>query len=61
MQVTPTRGYCTYWKGEIDEFDVALAQMPDVDKVDKRSVDKAQTHEKSPFDIAMPFWTTGAL
>lgn len=61
MQVTPTRGYCMYWKGEIDEYNVKLASMPDVDKVDKRSVDQTKTREKSPFDIAMPFWTIGAL
>jgi hypothetical protein len=35
--------------------------MPGVDKVEKRNVDKAKTREKSPFDIAMPFWTIGAL
>jgi hypothetical protein len=61
MQVEPTKGYCTYWKGEVDDFDVIKAQMPGVDKVEKRNVDKAKTREKSPFDIAMPFWTIGAL
>lgn len=62
MQVEPTKGYCTFWQGEVDEFDVENAQKKhDDDKVEKRSVDKAKTREKSPFDIAMPFWTIGAL
>jgi hypothetical protein len=43
--VTPTTGYCLVWENELE----------------KRDADKAETREKSPFDIAMPYWTTGAL
>ena len=76
-QVTPTRGFCRLWQTlvEVHDADPAIKRRPDkvengdadkvekgaAEKVEKRHVDEAKTHEKSPFDIPMPFWTIGAL
>jgi hypothetical protein len=64
MQVEPTKGYCNLWADEVVEKPTVeekanVEEKPKV--VEKRDVAKAKTREKSPFDIAMPFWTIGAL
>ena len=58
MQVEPTKGYCSLWADEVVEKP-AVEEKPNV--VEKRDIAKAGTREKSPFDMAMPFWTIGAL
>lgn len=45
MQVSPSTGYCVVWAEEVE----------------KRNAAKAKTREKSPFDIAMPYWTIAGL
>jgi len=66
-QLSPLTGYCYVWAEELKEAKMAQeakeakeAKEP-LKKVEKRDVAKGKTCEKSPFDIAMPYWTIAGL
>jgi hypothetical protein len=63
-QLSPSTGYCYVWAEELKEAKMAQeakeAKEP-LKKVEKRDVAKGKTREKSPFDIAMPYWTIAGL
>lgn len=46
---------------KVEKGAVEKVEKGAVEKFEKRHVDETKTHEKSPFDIPMPFWTIGAL
>ena len=64
MQMSPSTGHCYVWAEELKETQMAKEAMEaseKLKKVEKRDVAKARTREKSPFDIAMPYWTIAGL
>lgn len=64
MQVSPSTGHCYVWAEELKETQMAQEAKEaseELKKVEKRGVAKAKTREKSPFDIAMPYWTIAGL
>ena len=63
-QVSPSTGYCLVWAEEAKKAQMAREARQareELKNVEKRDVAKAKTREKSPFDIAMPYWTIAGL